>query len=209
MEAAGMDKGKDEKLHTDASVQQGQRRRRGRRLILSLVLALMIVLLSHGAWRKTWPRIQGIEYEDANGDLVYGLRIYAPDVTTEGGVPRDWLIEVGKIPDDGLRDRQLSSYVGLADSWLYFRVTSGDDTHFLLASLWLVSDRVAILRLVKRFLCCFIKYAGKPSTQGGGGSDPTQGPKPSRISQDAHHSQATIIGNPHGGILGRDAGRTL
>ena len=123
----------------DMKAQPTESPSRGPNRILSLIIAVLLVIIFHGQFGKSLPRIQGVEYEDANGDIVYGLRLYAPGAQTEGGAPKQWLLEVGKIPDDGLRDRQLSAYVGLADSWLYFRVTSGEETHFLLASLWLVS----------------------------------------------------------------------
>lgn len=61
------------------------------------------------------PRLQAVRYPANEGDdVVYGLRLTIPDWSNGGG--KDWIAEVGKIPDDSLRSHLLGSYVGLADN---------------------------------------------------------------------------------------------
>lgn len=179
--------------------------------VLSFLLALSLVYIFHGQVGRTLPRIQGVEYEDANGDIVYGLRIFAPGTQTEGGAPRDWLIEVGKIPDDSLRDRQLSSYVGLADSWLYFRLTSGEETHFLLASLWLVSrNEVTDVASTRNILLMTLHCtAGESYPPRGSCRNSTQRSKPTRLRCESNNTPSALTGHSHCCILGWDPSHAL
>jgi hypothetical protein len=106
-----------------------------------LALALLIVYHFHLDWKHTLPRLQAIAYPASEGqDITYGLRL------SLGPSERDkertaWQFELGKIVDDGLRQRVLNQEVGVgvSDSWWYFKVVSGEDSHLLLASLWQVS----------------------------------------------------------------------
>ncbi|ORY81790.1 hypothetical protein BCR35DRAFT_303943 [Leucosporidium creatinivorum] len=108
-----------------------------------LALALLIVYHFHLDWTPTLPKIQAIAYPAGEGeDITYGLRI---SLGAGGGGRKEgeqqrsaWQFELGKIGDDGLRQRVLNQEVGvgLSDSFWYFKVVSGEDTHLLLASLW-------------------------------------------------------------------------
>lgn len=106
-----------------------------------LAFALLIVYHFHLDWTPSLPRIQAIAYPAGEGeDITYGLRL---SLGGRGGDKERsaWQIELGKIVDDGLRQRVLNQEVGVgvSDSWWYFKVVSGEDSHLLLASLWQVS----------------------------------------------------------------------
>lgn len=99
--------------------------------------------------------MQAISYPAGGGeDITYGLRL---SLGSGGGSKeecrRGWQLELGKIVDDRLRQRVLNQEVGVgvSDSWWYFKVVSGEESHLLLASLWQVS-RLQPLSLHRRSL---------------------------------------------------------
>ncbi|GAA5904064.1 hypothetical protein JCM6882_003815 [Rhodosporidiobolus microsporus] len=103
--------------------------------LLRLLIGLLIVQHLHWPSFASLPRIQPCRYPtEPGGDVVWGFRVVSsPEAATQ------WAIEVGKIGDDALKGRLAESYVGLSDSWLYLRVTSGEETHLVLASLFLAN----------------------------------------------------------------------
>ncbi|SCV71888.1 BQ2448_4582 [Microbotryum intermedium] len=108
---------------------------------LKLVLALLLVYHLHlpsFTLPTSLPRIEAIAYPPQLGhDIVYGLRVVIP--TTSQGKPDQLLLEIGKIPDDQLKGRVLDSFVGLSDSWFFFKIQSKEDTHYLLATLFMAN----------------------------------------------------------------------
>ncbi|SCZ88725.1 BZ3500_MvSof-1268-A1-R1_Chr2-1g04595 [Microbotryum saponariae] len=108
---------------------------------LKLLLALFLVYHLHlpSFTRPTsLPRIEAIAYPPQPGqDIVYGLRVIIP--ITSQGKPDQLLLEIGKIPDDQLKGRVLDSFVGLSDSWFFFKIQSKEDTHYLLATLFMAN----------------------------------------------------------------------
>lgn len=90
--------------------------------LLQLVFALAAVTQLHVSLPWSIPRIQAIAYPAEPGqDLVYGLRVTLPLARNKWAndrtPPKEWSFELGKVPDDGLKTRVESSYVGLSDNW--------------------------------------------------------------------------------------------
>jgi hypothetical protein len=108
--------------------------------LLRLLIALFLVYYFHLSSIPSLPRLQPIAYPVEEGDIVYGLRVIVPLPSRGRGPPRKWMVEVGKVPDDNLKSRVIDQYVGLSDNWWYFKVETPEETHFLLASLFLVSS---------------------------------------------------------------------
>lgn len=112
-------------------------------IISRLAIALALFFYFHlDTLVPTLPRLEPIVYPSEPGqDIVYGWRLSIP-VHRRGQAATELLLELGKIPDDRLKGRVIDSYAGLADNWLYFRVGDTEQTHVLLASLFLVSKLI-------------------------------------------------------------------
>ncbi|GAA6028383.1 hypothetical protein JCM8097_007005 [Rhodosporidiobolus ruineniae] len=105
------------------------------RLVVQLLLGFLVVQHLHWPSLAALPRIQPCRYPSAPGEpVVYGFRVVSSPSSS-----RKWAVEVGKIPDETLKGRVATSYVGLTDNWLYLRVSDGDETHLVLASLFLAN----------------------------------------------------------------------
>ncbi|BGP16564.1 hypothetical protein JCM10213_000524 [Rhodosporidiobolus nylandii] len=103
--------------------------------LLHLLVPLILIQRLHWPSFQSLPRIQPCLYPAAPGEeVVYGFRVLSPPESSTR-----WAVEVGKIPDDGLKGRVAESYMGLTDNWLYLRVSDGEETHLVLASLFLAN----------------------------------------------------------------------
>ncbi|GAA6000081.1 hypothetical protein JCM10207_006042 [Rhodosporidiobolus poonsookiae] len=103
-------------------------------LVKILVGLVLIQYLHWPAW-SSLPRIQPVRYPARPGqDIVYGFRIASsPEKSGQ------WVVELGKISDDALKGQLAGSFAGLTDNWLYLRVSNGEETHLVLASLFLAN----------------------------------------------------------------------
>ncbi|ORY76951.1 hypothetical protein BCR35DRAFT_119529 [Leucosporidium creatinivorum] len=102
-----------------------------------------------------FPRLQAIRYPQQPGhDLCYGIRLSSSSASASSQQVdskrkgkgkathlqqerKDWAIELGKITDDSLKSNLVKGYVGLADGYYYFHITTPNETHTLLATLFL------------------------------------------------------------------------
>ncbi|GAA5975706.1 hypothetical protein JCM11641_005843 [Rhodosporidiobolus odoratus] len=103
--------------------------------IFRLTIGLVLVQRLHWPSFASLPRIQPCKCYAAPGqEIVYGFRVVSsPEASTR------WAIELGRIPDDGLKGKVANSYMGLSDNWLCLRVSDGEETHLVLASLFLAN----------------------------------------------------------------------
>lgn len=106
--------------------------------LLRLILVIALIFRVHDV-QFSFPTVTPVVYPAAEGqDVSYGLRIVVP-LRGQGNPPPTWQAEIGKISDDNLRNKMMGSYVGLADNFFYFKIDSPEQSHLLLASLWMVS----------------------------------------------------------------------